>query len=312
MSSKFILKLRDFFRKNKAKIIIALLIWAVIAIINFILKNMEPVEMPSTIYQPHTAIMDDTEVPKKLQDPIEKLIQEYIDHCNNKEYEAAYNMISQECREVLYPDISDFKIYIDSIFDEKKVYYIQNYSNLDNKYIYSVCIFEDILATGLTGSQVEYYEEKFVITNNNGNLELAIREYIGENDIQNVYEDEYIKVSIENVVQKYETQEYTVKITNRSEYPIVLADGTENKEILLGLKEETRNLKNLPYKGIVLYEDESKTFDLEFTKFYDENETVQSLIFNAVRVLKSYSGREELRQSELDNAVKLYSFEMKL
>lgn len=312
MSSKFILKLKDFWRKNKTKIIIVLLIWGVIIIINFILKNFKPEELPSTTYEPHVSIMNNSEVPKKLQNPIEKLIEQYINYCNNKEYDNAYNMLSKSCREAMYPNIEDFKQYIDNIFDTKKQYYIQNYSNVNNTYIYSVYIFEDILATGLTGSQLEYYEEKFVIKNNNDNLELSIREYVEEKDIKNVYEDDYLKVSIESVVQKYETQNYTVKITNRSEYPIVLADGTERKEILLGLKEENRNIKNLPYRGIVLYENDTKTFELKFTKFYDENETAQKLIFNAVRVLKSYSGREELRQSEMDNAVRLYSFEMEL
>ena len=312
MGSKFILKIRDFWKKNKSKIIIVLLIWFVMIVINYILKNWKVEELPSTTYEPHTAIMDNSEVPEKLQDPIEDLINEYIGYCNKKEYENAYYMLSEECRNALYPNIEGFKTYIDSIFDSKKLHYIQNYSNVDKTYIYSVCIFEDILATGLTGSELSYYEEKFVIKNNGGNLDLAIREYIGEENVQNVYEDDYLKISIENVVQKYETQNYTVKITNRSEYPIVLADGTESKEILLGLKEENRNLKNLSYKGIVIYEGESKTFDLEFTKFYDEDEEAQSLIFNAVRVLRSYSGREELRQSEMDNAVKLYSFVMEL
>lgn len=312
MSSKFILKVRNFWKRNKSKIIIALLIWLVIIVINFILKNLKQEELPKTTYEPHVAIMDDSEVPEKLQDPIENLIDEYISYCNNKEYDNAYNMISTSCKSSLYPDIEDFKKYIDSVFDEKKVYYIQNYSNVEETYIYNVCIFEDILATGLTGSEVKYYEEKFVVKNNNGNLELSIREYIGEETLQNVYEDDYLKVSIENMVQKYETQKYRVKITNRCEYPIVLADGTESQEILLGLKNEKRNLKNLPRSGVVIYEGQSKTFEFEFTKFYDEEEEVNALIFNAVRVLKSYSGREELRQSEMDNAIKLYSFAIEM
>lgn len=312
MSSKFILKLKDFWRKNKAKVIIALLIWAVIIIINYILKNLKPEELPKTTYEPHTAVMDDSKVPEKLQSPIENLIEQYINYCNNKEYENAYNMLSYDCIDNLYPNIEDFKTYIDGIFDDKKEYYIQNYSNVENTYIYSICIFEDMLATGLTGSEVKYYEEKFVIKNNNGNLELAIREYIGKEEKQSVYEDDYIKVAVQDMQQTYENQIYKVTITNRCEYPVVLADGTENNEILLGLKYENRNIKNLPRGGIVIYENQSKTFELKFTKFYDENETVQSLIFNAVRVLKSYSGREELRQSEMDNAVRLYSFEMEL
>lgn len=312
MRADFIIKLKNFWRKNKTKIIIALLIWLVIVIINYILKNINVEVTPKTTYEPHTAIMDDSKVPEKLQNPIEELISKYINYCNNKEYENAYNMLSYDCKTQLYPNIEDFKTYIDNVFDEKKAYYIQDYSNEKDTYIYSVCIFEDMLATGLTGSEVEYYEEKFVIKNNNGVLELSIREYIGKQDVQNVYEDEYMKISIENMVQTYENQVYTVKITNRCVHPIVLANGSEAKEILLGLKNESRNVKDLPRGGIVIYENQTKTYELKFTKFYDENETAEKLIFNAVRVLNSYSGREELRQKELDNAVKLYSIEIEL
>lgn len=313
MGTKLILKIRDFWKKHRTKLIIILLVWLVIIIINNILKNSKKLELPSTTYEPHTSIMDNSSVPKKLQAPIEEKIGKYIEFCNNKDYESAYYLLSEECRNDLYPNIDNFKSYIDSIFDTKKVYYIQNYSNVNNMYIYSVNILDDILATGLTGKEdVEVYEEKFVIYNDNNNLKLSIREYIGKQDLQEVYEDDYLKVSIESVEQRYETQKYKVKITNRCEYTVVLADGSEAKEILLGLKDENRNIRNLPYKGIVLYPGDTKTYEFEFTKFYDEKEVAKTLIFNAVRVLKSYSGLEAKKQSELDNAIKLYSFVMEL
>lgn len=78
------------------------------------------------------------------------------------------------------------------------------------------------------------------------------------------------------------------------------------------MKYEVRNMKNLPKGGIVIFSGESKTYDFEFTKFYDEKEEVTGLIFNAIRVLKSYSGKKELRQAEMDNAVSLYSITMEL
>lgn len=307
------LRIRNFFKKHRVKIIIALVIWLVIFIINYILKNYKGIEIPSTTYEPHTAIMDSSTVPKKQQEPIENLIDEYISYCNNKEYENAYNMLSSECRNELYPNIEDFKIYIDSIFDEEKIYSIQNYSNVDNVYIYKVDIFEDILATGLTGKEnFATYSEKFVITNDNGNLTLAIREYIGNTNNYQVYEDNYIKVEIEEVIQSYENQTYKVKLTNRTEYTIVLADQTENYEIMLELENETRDIQNIPYKGIYLLPYEEKELELKFVKFFDEDETAKSIIFNAVRVLKSYSGLSSKREEEMNNAIKLYSFKIGL
>lgn len=309
----FRLKVRDFYRRNKSKIVIILIIWFVIIVINFILKNFKGPQIPETSYKPHTSIMDNSEVPKKDQEPIEKLIDEYISYGNDKEYEKAYNMLGNECREELYPNIETFKKYIDKVFDTKKTYTIQNYSNVDDTYIYEVNIFEDILATGLTGKDdLVIYSEKFVITKQNNKLSLAIRDFVGNTENHQIYEDNFIKVEITNVVQSYENQKYKVKLTNRTENTIVLADKTEKYEIMLELNSENRNIQNLRDRGIYLNPYESKEVELEFVKFFDENETAKSIIFNAVRVLKSYSGLDSKRQEEMDSAVRLYSFRIEL
>ena len=313
MYTDFRLKLRDFYKRNKSKIVIILLIWFVIIVINFILKNYKGPQIPKTSYEPHTAIMDNSEVPKKDQEPIEKLIDEYISYGNNKEYEKAYNMLNDECKKELYPTIEDFKIYIDKVFDSKKTYTIQNYSNVDNTYIYEVNIFEDILATGLTGKEdLVLYSEKFVITKQNNNLSLSIRNFVENTENHQIYEDDFIKVEITDVVQSYENQKYKVKLTNRTENTIVLADKTEKYEIMLELDNENRSIQNLKDRGIYLNPYESKEVELEFVKFFDESETAHSIIFNAVRVLKSYSGLISKRQEEIDSAVKRYSFKVQL
>ncbi len=313
MYADFRLKVRDFFKRNKSKITIVLILWAIVIIINLILKTIKEPQIPSTSYTPHTAIMNNSDVPKKQQEPIEKLIEEYIGYCNNKEYEKAYNLLSNECKSALYPNIDDFKKYVDNVFKGKKVYSIQNYSNVDNTYVYEVSIFEDILATGLTGEEnFDIYSEKFVIKNSNGNLSLAIREYIGTEENYQVYEDDFIKVEVQSVKQSYETQTYKVKLTNRSEYKIVLANKTEKNEIMLELEKENRNMQNISDKGIILLPYDSKEIEMEFVKFFDEDEKAKSIIFNAVRVLRTYSGLESKRQQELDNAVKLYSFKVGL
>lgn len=309
----FRLKVRDFYKRNKSKIVIILIIWFIIIVINFILKNIKEPQIPETSYKPHTAIMDSSEVPKKDQEPIEKLIDEYINYGNNKEYEKAYNLLNDECKKELYPNIEEFKKYIDKVFDTKKTYTIQNYSNVDNTYIYEVNIFEDILATGLTGKDdLVIYSEKFVITKQNNKLSLSIRDFVGNTENHQIYEDNFIKVEITDVIQSYENQKYKVKLTNRTENIIVLADKTEKYEIMLELNSENRNIQNLRERGIYLNPYESKDVELEFVKFFDEDETANSIIFNAVRVLKSYSGLDSKRQEEMDNAVRLYSFKIEL
>jgi hypothetical protein len=313
MLSKYVVKFQKFIKKHKNKIVLVLVIWGIIVIINYILQNMPKTELPKTSYTPHTAVITSDEVPEKLREPIDNLIDKYMEYCNNKEYENAYNMLSQSCKDELYPTLDSYKEYVDSVFDETKIYALQNYSNVDSTYIYEVRIMEDILKTGLTGkTELEVYPEKIVMKEENGELKLSIRGFVGSQNVQNVYEDDYIKVSIEKIVQNYETQVYTVKIANKTANTIVLQDGSETYEIVLSLERENRKVRNLVYGGVVLVANQSKTYQFEFTKFVDEDDTAQSLVFNAVRVLEKYSGREDKREEELANAIKLYSFQLKL
>ena len=160
----FRIKFRNFFKKHKNKIYIALIIFVVVNIVNQYLGRIEEVHERITTYEPHISVMNDSSsVPKKLQTPIEKTIDDFVTYCNNKDYESAYNLLSSGCKSDGYPTIDDFKTYVNLKFPNKKLYAIQDYSNLNGKYIYQVKIFDDILASGLTGTQYSYYDERIAI-----------------------------------------------------------------------------------------------------------------------------------------------------
>lgn len=307
------LKIRNFFKKNKKVIIIIAIIWAIVIVINYTIDNVPQIDVPITTYKPHTALMDDSVVPERLQSPIEELIKGFVNECNAKDYEKAYNMLSEECIKQVFPDLEEFKTYVDEIFDQKKICNIQDFSNKDGYYIYTVTILNDIMASGMTGAtDNETYEETFVMKEENGSLKLAIRGYIGNTLLDKMYEDEYLKVTIENVEINYDTMTYDVKIRNKTDNIIVLDNSTQKYEIVLNTDEGYRNLYGFYIDPVVVTERDTKTFKLTFTRFFDENGDVKSLIFNYVRVLKSYTGTAETRQEEINNAVKLYSFVMDL
>lgn len=307
------LKIRDFLKKNKKIILIVLLVWGSIIAINYFIGHTEMEVTPITTYEPHTAVMDDTEVPKELQSPIENIIKEYMDACNNKEYEKAYNMLSQDCRDNLYPEIEDFKKYIDAIFNTKKIYNIQDFSNKNDTYIYIVTILNDIMLTGTTDEEyIDTYDEKIVIKNEKGELKLSIRGYIGKNKVDKMFEDDFIKIKLSDVKVDYETMTYYVEIRNKTDNTVVIQDFSSEYEIALKLTGEYRKRYGLNIDPIIINSEETLTFPLTFTRFYDEKGDIYSLIFNDIRVLKSYTGNEETRQTELNDAIKRYSVELDL
>lgn len=75
------------------------------------------------------------------------LISKYMEYCNNKEYESAYNLLDEDFKNLYFEDIDNFKKYINVVFKTKRIYNTEYYSNTDNIYIYNVKMMDDILAS---------------------------------------------------------------------------------------------------------------------------------------------------------------------
>lgn len=306
-------RLINFWRRNKAKILVTIIIVLIIFIINNIIKNMpEKIPEPTTTYTPHVSVITDEEVPEKYQQEIVNIVDEYFNYCNNGEYEKAYNCITQECKNAYYPTLEGFTGYVNAVFEgKKKIYNIQSYSIVDNKYIYSIRILDDILANGTTDGYY-YYEEKFVLTEENGKMKLSIGEFVSQEDPNISVEDDYMVVEIIDKVVDYETETYKIVVTNKTDDKyIVIADGSQNNEVLLNLgSREDKPDEVLNY--FVIKPGGFRVQEITFSKFYDNGLTSRGLKFGAVRVLNSYSYETKTTQEDLDSAVKLYSIEIPL
>lgn len=307
--AKVQLKIRDFYQRYKLIIFIVLIIWTTIFVINRFLGRQNNNSMsPETTYAPHVSVMNtNKEVPEKLHQPIETIIDTYVNYCNNGEFQKAYDLISDECKSSYFTSYKLFENYAKEIFgNTKKIYNIQSYSNLENTYIYKIRILEDILANGTT-TGYGYYEEKITINaEDKNNLKLNIGNFVSEEDINIFAEDEYLKIEILGKTVKYDSEIYNVKFTNKSEYPIVLANNKEEFEIGIYIGDQTRAI-NLPIGNIALSPNSTQIRSLEFTKFADDGKKSDVMIFNAIRVLQSYSGESNKYEQEINNAIKLYS-----
>lgn len=285
------LKVRRFFRKYKNVIIIIFVLWAIIFTIDRIIKNMPKNEVPTTTYTPNVSVLDSSsKVPDKVHNSMEDFIEEYIGYCNSGDYTSAYEMISKDCKEEYFGSYSNYEAYIKNRFPTKKSYAIQSYSNTkvkgnnDKKYIYAVKLFDDFLATGLTNSSYRYLEEKMVVSyDENKNIVFSVGNFIEKNEIQSVQENNYLKVDVKNQIMNYDFEEYTIKLTNRSDYTIVIQNyEAESDEILINLGQEYRT--NSVNEDVILNPGEAKTIHPIFSKFYDDGDTTKEIIFNAVRV----------------------------
>lgn len=306
------LKVRRFFRKHQKAIIIVGSILILLAIINRLVSNMNLQKAPTTTYTPNVPVLDNGKsVPKKVSNAFEEFIDKYIGYCNNRNYVAAYNLVSEDCKKNYFGNNYDSYVsYVRQKFDTTKRYAIQSYSNYDDKYIYSVKIFDDYLATGLTGQTYKFQEEKMTIGyNDKKELVVSVGNYMDSKKLQYMASNNYLRAEITEVMEKYSFVVYNLKLTNRSNYWIVIKDGNAgNTEVGLIMDSEVR--ADLSDDSIILKPGQTIETSVSFDKFYDEGEEPVGVVLDSVRIMENYtidSDDEELIQSEIDNAVDKFS-----
>lgn len=284
------LKIRHWIKKYGKILFFIIIVWISIFIINKFLGDYQTEEVPNTTKTPQVAVMSANEkVSKKVQTSAEEFIESYVDACNQGKYQKAFAMISENCRKYEFDDdVEKFAKYVLEKMPTPKKYSIQNYSNTQGYYIYEVKYFDDMLATGLTNSEYNFTTEKMVLKKNSkGSFDIAVGNFIEYKDINSVAENDYLKIDVKNCIVRYSTQTYEVKLTNRTDYIIVVSDNYVEDEISLALSGEYRGTEN-SNTTVVLAPEESITVKLGFMKFIDDNDEAQSILFSNIRVLEEY------------------------
>ena len=300
------LKIRKFFKKYGKLIIIIIFALILVIIINRLLISNNAPDAPTTTYTPHTTVLDSSEdVPEEVADSFEVFIENYVKYCNNRDYVSAYNLISEDCKENFFGNsYNNFVNYVSEKFDGTKSYAIQSYSTANDKYIYSVKLYDNFLATGLTNQSYRYVEEKMAISyDEDGNIVFSVGNYMESQELQYQASNDYLVARVTKSVEKYSFIVYNLELTNRSNYTVVVQDGnTDDTELYINIGDETRGCVE-EETDIVLDPGETKNVAISFSKFYDSDSDVDGLVLNAVRVMENYTGDEETAQQEIDNAI---------
>ena len=310
-NARITLAIRNFFRKHGKVILIIFVVWLILFLANLYLK-LRPtrIELQSS-YEPDTPVMDEGDnVPKRLVKDINSSIDNYFNFCNNKDYESAFNMLTADCKERVYGnDINQFKNYVDNIFNNYKIYNLQNYSNLDDNYIYNIRILDDISATGATG-QYDTYEEKIVVHSENNEFKISNQGYIGKVDINKEIENDDMKVKVIKKEISYSKEEYTLEIRNKTDSYMMISDDMAVNQVILNLGTQIRQALNTPNFNIILLPEEIRTVTLLFDKYYDDEVDPVAISFNNVRLMPRISntsgdeGNEFLRTFSLNIPLK--------
>lgn len=161
-------------------------------------------------------------------------IETFIKKCNSGDIEGAYNMLTDDCKDVVFANkLENFKIgYYDIIFSSKRTGDIENFISSNKRYTYRVKFYTDMLSTGSI-KDMESYQDYITIDENKTEGKLSLNSLLYRKDINKESELNGIKVIVvsQQIYKDYE--KYEVKFENRTNNRILIDTRTQTKSVYI-------------------------------------------------------------------------------
>lgn len=214
-----------------------------------------------------------------------KIIETFIEKCNNGDISGAYQMLTDDCKEVLFKTEEAFKNgYHNIIFKSKRMGNIENFLTKNKKYTYKVTFYEDMLATG-NAQNSETYQDYITIDENSKNGKLNINSFIYKKDINKETEKSGIKITIISQQVYKENEKYEIKIENNTNKRILIDTREKSKSVyLVGSNNVTYN-SYIDELSSVLYEipaNFSRIYKIRFNKIYSSGIQTTKVVFSDI------------------------------
>lgn len=209
-----------------------------------------------------------------------QIIDEFINNCNNGKIEDAYDLLTDECKENLFPTLDVFKNkYYKNVFSTPKTYSVQNWTGNT----YKVMIIDDALATGKVSSDNTHFQEYITIASK----KLNINSYIGRTTKNKVTTTEELEITFIKKETYMDYEEYTIKITNLTGKEIIMDNGKSTKTIYLLDENQIKqycNTGEINYDGLTLKPGVTKAHTFKFSNSYSTTRVMEYLVFEQIIV----------------------------
>lgn len=244
-------------------------------------------------------ILDSTNFSQSENEQYLKTINEFLEAVEKGRYGQAADMISPEGKSV-FRNREEAIGYILKVFKgiegndlntlKNYKYSVQPYAKVyDDRYIYSIKIFEDILSEGIAqGEDFNYLETKFVVFRENGKINLNIGGYILNDKAKGYYENNEVRLEVLDSDIWFSKIGYNIKVTNRTNYTLSLLDtGINTKGTIFATQDSEKRIVS-GTGSINLGPKETRIITLEFPFFAESDKLFQSITFGNVRVINGY------------------------
>lgn len=302
-------KLIRFYNQNRKQIfriiLIIVFIIGIIQLLNFLVKtktldtieqnNLTNNEINQELISDKSLVSGGSISSTKLKNDTD-IINEFVKYCNDGNINSAYELLTEECKEEMFPSIQDFKnIYYSKIFNgERKIHTIENWSGN----VYQVRYKGDILSTGNLENG-ETKQDYITIVKKDGENKININNYIGRTIQNKDTEYKKVKITVKYIDTYMDYEVYNLAIENNSKNTILLDTSDDTKSVYLL---DSRDMKYYFYSNeiiknrLVVPSEFTRTLQIKFSNSYSTSRTIEALVFS--KFVLNYDEYKELDNTE--------------
>ena len=297
------IKIAEWYIKNKSKIMLAIFFFAVILIISIIVRilgRMNDEEQANTTYRNIEKELESVtnftdiyveggesvitgEDITSSQVTMLGYVNQFVDLCNQQKIDEAYNFLSEECKEEVYPSLDSFRTnYYNAIFNgQKRNISVESWANN----IYKVKYELDALSTGVYTEENTVQDYISVTRNENNEGKLNVNGYIGRSEINKTQNSNNITITVLRRDRYMDYETYTYSMTNNTNNTILLDDkeSTDN----MYLEDENGNqytayIHELSDAELTLTPGETKEITIKYYNKYGTTKNITDIVFNKI------------------------------
>ena len=220
---------------------------------------------------------------EKIQDEKLKLISAFLEKCNNGKIKEAYDLLSTDCKEEMFPVLEKFKNdYTDLVFNTAKTYDIKLW--MSGKYsIYKISIYENALATGVVNNNA--IDSYYTVVEENNDYKININNLIAKEELNAENSNDYVRINVISRKIYIDYEEYEIKITNNTQKTILMDGYRKNNSMYLqdsvGGK-KTAYTNEIPERLLIINPLLSITRTIKFNKSYTEKISSKGITFEDI------------------------------
>lgn len=249
------------------------------------------------------SIISGGSINKNYSDDIGKVIDKFFTYCINHEPEKAYDMLSDDMKNIKYQNVNLFIAgYYREKFEGNKKYSFQSWSSNGLTHTYVVNIYEDMLTTGKS-SKDKYIEEFITVIPDEDTYKINVNGYIGRDNINKSNKNDVVQIEAAYSDKYMDYEIFTFRVKNNT-----------NEILILDTKENTKNTYLVDNKGnkfdalvyenndedVILKPQEAKTIKIKFSNAYRTTLEIKNIVFSKIVNYNEYLENKEVEKQILN------------